>query len=142
MTRTSDIDFRFEGQLDVCGVVHQLMAHGVSFSRNGQVSYVLDSDGIFDWKSIHDLELRNVVISAAEGGVDTSFGVTLFLDNHVTGGDLLFHPGRRDVSFMVTVNRKLISGSQRFCDFGWYLHRLVPVFEKFSLCEVAAHDYE
>lgn len=143
MSRSSDIDFSFEDPLNVSDVLHSLVSHGASLSRNGEISYVLDRDEMFDWQSVPAAELENVIAAEAkEDSSSTSFGISLFLDDQLTGGDLLFHPGRTALSFMVAINRRILPGSQRFCDFGWYLSRLIPVFENMGLKEFTASDYE
>ncbi|GGO43910.1 hypothetical protein GCM10012287_08210 [Streptomyces daqingensis] len=141
MARSSDIDFSFEEKLEVSAVVHRLMSHGASFLRDGRVTYVIDKEEMFDWQSVPALELERVLAIADTESADFSFGLAVFLDDRFTGGDLLFHPGHKTASFMVTINRKLLFGSQRFCDFGWYLNRLIPVFEEFNLTSFTASDY-
>ncbi|MFI8854660.1 hypothetical protein ACIGW3_31260 [Streptomyces sp. NPDC053499] len=141
MSRSADIDFTFAEEVGVYAGVHQLLQHGACFDFEGAVSYVLDEDGMFDWRRTDVERLGRVVELAAEADRSaTTFGITGILDRHGTGGDFLFQPGRKTISFAAEVNRRVLSGST-FCDFGWYLRRLVPVFEPFGLCAIEASEY-
>jgi hypothetical protein len=142
VSRSSDIDFNFVDTLSIPGSVRLLERHGARFSRDGLLSYVLDKDETFDWQQVESGALDDLLVRAAAEGVSTSFGVTVFLDDRNTGGDLLYHPGHQTVSFMATINRKLLPGSARFCDMGWYLAKLIPPLEEIGLHDYVASDYE
>ncbi|MET7645831.1 hypothetical protein ABZS83_19765 [Streptomyces sp. NPDC005426] len=43
-----------------------------------------------------------------------------------TGGMLMFLPGRTDVSFVPSIDRRRLPAAPEFTDLAWYLHALVP----------------
>ncbi|TXL87360.1 hypothetical protein OIE71_14175 [Streptomyces sp. NBC_01725] len=140
MTRTSDIGFTFAQPLSIREALHSLGEVGLTLTQSDQVSYVIDRDKMFDWTKENASCLQNIIDEAdrAEPG-ETTFGVTSYFGSSIHGGDLLFHEDRLEISFMVTVNKRTLPGSQ-FCDFGWYLNRLVPPFEQLGLVEFTATD--
>ncbi|MDJ1137626.1 hypothetical protein [Streptomyces iconiensis] len=139
MSRAAEIDFTFFSTIQTHVALDALAANGVSFEFEGRVTYVIDVDGMFDWAHAAPGDLQRVKESAAHAAPTTTFGITAILGER-TGGDFLFHPQRDTVSFMPEVNRRLLPDST-FCDFGWYLHRLVPVFEPFGLTKVETAEY-
>ncbi|GAA2411021.1 hypothetical protein GCM10010420_44840 [Streptomyces glaucosporus] len=141
MARSADIDFNFGAPVSVSEVLHSFLRHGFLLTHRGLVSYVLDDDGMYDWKKADGSRLEEVIAIGGNSDPErTSFGISLFLGEHGTGGDLLFHRGRKRRSFMIEVNRRTVSRSSRFCDFGWYLERMVPVMEPLGMTELVARD--
>jgi hypothetical protein len=105
------------------------------------VSYLFNEDGMFDWSEATDDSLGEIISEMGEARWSQSMvGMSLLLPNSIRGGDLLFHPGRFVVSFVIAINRKNLSESSQFCDIGWYLERLVPVFEGEGLREIESRD--
>ncbi|MFG3116775.1 hypothetical protein ACGF4C_20545 [Streptomyces sp. NPDC048197] len=135
-----DIDFTFAAPLDPRTAVNGLLEAGVSVNYEGLLSYVLDRDGMFDWKRVDISRLADVLdwASSCEFGGAT-FGISIIFDGD-RGGDLLFLPERKELSFLVTINRKTLTPLSKFCDFGWYLRRLVPVLEPMGLAEIELRD--
>ncbi|MET7302797.1 hypothetical protein [Embleya sp. NPDC005575] len=141
MSRTADIDFKFEAVVDVGGVLAGLREGGISFVMDGGVSYVVDEDGLFDWARVDEERMPEVLrlFAGADPGT-TTIGISALLDEFPRGGDLLFLPGRQAISFLIEINRKNLPAGSKFCDFGWYVDRLVPLLETFGLTEINAHD--
>jgi len=143
MSRTADIDFTFSGPVDVTGFLNLLAGGGVSFSRAGHVSYLLDEDGMFDWSQAADAALDGIILEMGDvRRIQGTVGISMIFSESIQGGDLLFQPGRSVVSFLISINRKNLSGSSKFCDLGWYLDRLVPLLEPLGLIEIEARDSE
>jgi hypothetical protein len=140
MSRSADIDFKFAEAVSEQDILESLTRGGVSASQQGKILYVLDRDGMFDWVSGAESELAGAISRSAQEPQGTVFGLTVYLEGDV-GGDLLFRAGRTEISFMATVNRKLIGGTP-FCDFGWYLTRMVPALSLYPLIEIQANDYQ
>ncbi|MFD3519439.1 hypothetical protein [Streptomyces sp. NPDC058653] len=140
MTRTSDMEFNFEKPLPIRQALHLLQESSLTFTRSDQVSFVIDHDKMFDWTNGSAAHLDTIIDEADRADpASTTFGITSYFGSSAHGGDLLFHPGRREISFMVTVDKRTLPGS-RFCDFGWYLGRLVPPLEQLGLVELTATD--
>lgn len=122
-------------------VIRRLLEAGASIHYEGLLSYVLDQDGMFDWKRVEVEKLDDVLDCASKSAPEsTTFGISVILDRENTGGDLLFHPGHRKLSFLVTINRRNLRHGSKFCDFGWYLERLTPTFESMGLTEIELCD--
>ncbi|MFI5758368.1 hypothetical protein [Streptomyces sp. NPDC051569] len=116
---------------------------GVSFSRAGHVSYLLDDDGMFDWIQDADDDLSRIILEMGDTRWSRGIvGISLMFSGSAQGGDLLFQPGRSVISFLISINRKNLSKSSKFCDLGWYLDRLVPALEPLGLVEIEARDSE
>ncbi len=110
-------------------------------SMEGEIAYVIDEDGMFDWQRLEDNRLNEVISKMGESRWrDHVVGITLLFPEVDSGGDFLFHPGRTSISCVIGVNPKLLSDSSRFCDIGWYMTRLIPLFESMGLSEVEARD--
>lgn len=133
MTRTSDIEFTFAEPLSIREVLHVLQEAGLTLAESDQVSYVIDRDKMFDWTTANASRLPDVIDEADQADSRlTTFGITSYFGNGTHGGDLLFHQGRKEISFIVTVNKRTMLDSV-FCDFGWYLSRLVPPLNGWDL---------
>ncbi|MGY4743841.1 hypothetical protein [Streptomyces sp. ATMOS53] len=141
MSRSIDIDFSFERPLDISVALRVLLEAGLSPSFEGEVAYLIDRDGMFDWQREGVDGLAEVLreLGDPKWG-DRVVGITLIFPEDSSGGDLLFHPGRTSTSFVIGVNPKMLPNSSRFCDIGWYLTRLVPLFESLGLSELEARD--
>ncbi|WP_062415291.1 hypothetical protein [Sphaerimonospora mesophila] len=141
MSRSVDIDFVFDRPVRVPVALEAMLAHGVSFSRNGVVSHLLDEDGMYDWQEVPDSRLADVINSMGEARWrDATLGIVAFLDDFPHGGDVIFHPDRLLISFVVSINKISLPGNSRFCDMGWYLRKLVPIFEPLGLSEIKTAD--
>ncbi|MCX4920201.1 hypothetical protein [Streptomyces sp. NBC_00687] len=141
MTRTVDIDFTFKSAVEPSSVVGRLVSSGMTADVGGKISYLLDLDGMFDWGNADSSELDQVIsLMGDRRWGDGHVGITLLFAGSTRGGDLLFQPGRTVVSFSITVNPKYLQNSSKFCDLGWYLAALIPLFEPLGLTEVEARD--
>ncbi len=141
MTRSVDIDFEFKASIDVSMVLHALMAAGFRPSAESELAYVIDEDGMFDWQRVSDRRLGEVIANMGESRWgDRVVGITLLFPEVDCGGDFLFHPGRTSISYVIGANPKYLPGSSRFCDIGWYLERLVPLFEPMGLSGIETRD--
>ncbi|MEU1518524.1 hypothetical protein ABZ490_41355 [Streptomyces sp. NPDC005811] len=141
MSRTVDIDFTFGEAISVLDALDALLGSGLRMPSDTEVLYLLDEDGMFEWQKAPASDVDDVISRLADKQwEDRVVGMTLLLPDGPHGGDLLFHPGRTSVSFVVAVHPRLLSGSSRFCDLGWYLERLVPALEPLGLAEIEARD--
>lgn len=143
LSRAADIDFTFHSPIEISSTLHNLSRAGITFLNDGKVKYVIDENMMFDWTEADETNLERVISAASESDPQTTtFVISIFFSGYGTGGELLFHLGRKEVSFMATIHRRHLSESSEFCDFGWYLERLVPALEPMGLSEVAARDYK
>lgn len=141
MGRSVDIDFTFDEPVHIPHVLRCMMASGMSFSRGGVVSYVFDEDDMFDWLEIGADSLDDLIQDMGDvRRSNATVGISVFLGEPQIGGDLLFYPERCSISFVISINRKNLPGRSKFCDLGWYLHRMVPVLEPLGLSEITARD--
>jgi len=142
VTRSVSIDVSFAVPVDVSVAVRALIAGGMRHRARDEVVYLIDKDGLFDWKRASASLVCEVLSEMADPRWrDRVVGMTLHFpdgDGDV-GGDLLFHPGRTSASFVACVNTRRLPGSV-FCDTGWYLRRLVPLLEPLCLTEIGTMD--
>jgi hypothetical protein len=143
MTRSADIDFEFSRVVSISETLNSLFDRGASPHGGSGISYVLDENGSFDWIQAESSDIDRIISTAESSDPSSStFIISIFFNGTQVGGEILFHKERRAISFMATVNRRHISDSSVFCDFGWYLERLVPALEPLGLSEVTARDYK
>ncbi|MDI3409055.1 hypothetical protein [Streptomyces cavernicola] len=143
MSRSAEIDFSFYDPVEVSGVLRRLEARGVVLKNEGEVSYILDSDDMFDWVRVGADEFDRVLLEVdAASSVQATFVVSALFEGTDSGGEIIFHKGRTEVSFSATVNRRYVAPGSHFCDFGWYLDILVPALESLGLRELEARDYK
>ncbi|MGW0885526.1 hypothetical protein [Streptomyces sp. NPDC002671] len=103
--------------------------------------YLIDEEGMFDWRKGESPQLGDILSRVRHSQwQDRTVGITLYFPDSDSGGDFLFHPGREVVSCVIGINPKFMPGSLRFCDIGWYLSRLIPVFEPSGLVEIETRD--
>ncbi|MDH6221683.1 hypothetical protein [Streptomyces pseudovenezuelae] len=141
MTRSVDIDFAFKRPIDVSVTLRTLLAAGMRSSDADGVAYLIDEDGMFDWQRSKNGGLDEVITRMADARWnDRVVGITLLFPETDHGGDFLFHPGRTSLSCVIGINPRYLPGSSRFCDMGWYLERLVPLFDPLGLSEIEARD--
>ncbi|MEU2226448.1 hypothetical protein [Streptomyces sp. NPDC018347] len=139
MSRSVDIDLTFERSFNVSACVRLLLEAGMR-PLPGEVSYLIDEDGMFDWQKRDDARLNEVVSALGSERVrDRTVGITLYFPESSSGADFLFHPGRDSVSCVISVNPKFLEGSV-FCDIGWYAARLIPWLTPLGLIAVETRD--
>lgn len=144
LSRSVDIDFQFATPMVVSGLLNELVTAGCSLSYRGQVSYVFDENQMFDWLRVEDSRVGDLLVQAdalPPNLVTVGFTILLDVPSEV-GGDLLFQPGRSEVSFVASINRRKLTRSSKFTDLGWYLNRLIPVLEPLGLAGIQARDLE
>lgn len=141
MARSVDIDFTFKRSVDVSAVIRLLLASRTLEPRAGELPYLIDEDGMFDWRMEDPSRIDEVASKVGEPRWrDRTVGITLSFPNSSTGGDFLFHPGREVLSCVIGINPRLMVNSAVFCDIGWYLAKLVPVLEPLGLVELETRD--
>ncbi|WP_329127542.1 hypothetical protein [Streptomyces sp. NBC_01465] len=86
-----------------------------------------DADDMYDW---HDSAPDGIgeVVTLLDAPENLPYAVALNVYHREagTGGMLMFLPGRTDVSFVPTIDRRRIPAAPEFTDLAWYLHALVP----------------
>ncbi|MFJ3651645.1 hypothetical protein [Streptomyces murinus] len=140
MSRSVDLDFTFRRSIDVAEFLAVLLGSGMRASCGDEIAYLVDEDGMFDWKKAMPSRLDEIISAIGDRRLeDHTVGITLYFPDSVSGGDFLFHPGREVVSCVIGVNPKYIEGSI-FCDVGWYAAKMIPWLEPLGLAEVETRD--
>ncbi|MFF9575175.1 hypothetical protein ACF1BA_08220 [Streptomyces rubiginosohelvolus] len=130
-SRDADIDFTFTDPITVRAVLDALVRVGWSMDVSlGGLSYMIDdADGMFEWYSNSPADADEVLARLdAPGNLPYSVAVDVYHPEAGTGGMLLFVPGRTEVSFVPTIDRRRIPAAPEFTDLAWYLNALVPAF--------------
>ncbi|WP_330293348.1 hypothetical protein [Streptomyces sp. NBC_00576] len=141
MSRTADIDLVFAGAVTVGAVVRALTGDGWSLEEPLGVSYMVDSDGLFDWKSA-SADRAAEILTAVDSpeNIDHQVGICVYHSTAETGGQLLFHAGRSHCSFIPTIDRRSLPGAPALTDMAWYLTALVPPLLAMGLVGYEATD--
>ncbi|MFV5997305.1 hypothetical protein ACNPQM_34170 [Streptomyces sp. NPDC056231] len=128
-SRDADIDFTFTCPTTVRAVLDALTGVGWSAAvPPGGVSYMInDADDMYEWYDSAPDGLGEVLaLLDAPGNLPYTVALNVYHSEAGTGGMLMFLPGRTDVSFTPTIDRRRIPAAPEFTDLAWYLHALVP----------------
>ncbi|MES4892316.1 hypothetical protein [Streptomyces sp. NPDC096012] len=127
MSRSADIGLVFARAVTVDAVVRALAGEGWSLQEPLGISYVVNTDDLFDWQSASTEQAAEVLaLVDAPANVDHHVGVCIYHSTAETGGQLLFHAGRSRCSFIPTIDRRSLCGAPALTDMAWYLNALVP----------------
>nr|WSX53595.1 hypothetical protein OG409_34560 [Streptomyces sp. NBC_00974] len=86
-----------------------------------------DGDDSYEWyDSKPELIDEALAVLDATANLPYTVALNVYHAEAKTGGMLMFHPGRTDVSFVPSVERRLVPSAPQFTDLAWYLHALVP----------------
>ncbi|MEV7562970.1 hypothetical protein [Streptomyces sp. NPDC089795] len=128
-SRDADIDFTFFDPTTVRAVFDALTPAGWSAEEApGCVRYLInDAADLYDW-SAGTPERLDELLTELDSPAHLPYVVCLniYAPRARTGGTLMFHPGRTEVSFSPVIDRRRIPGAPEFTDLAWYLHALVP----------------
>ncbi len=130
-SRDADIDFTFTGPITVRVALDALARVGWSMDVSlGALSYMIDdADGMFEWYRGSPADAGEVLARLDDpGNLPYSVAVDVYHPEAGTGGMLLFLPGRMEVTFVPTIDRRRIPAAPEFTDLAWYLNALVPAF--------------
>ncbi|MFJ6780590.1 hypothetical protein [Streptomyces yangpuensis] len=128
-SRSADIDFTFRSATTVRAVLDALTGAGWSAEETpGHVSYLInDADNMFEWYATTPEGLSEALaLLDAPGNLPYTVALNVHHPEAGTGGMLMFSPGRTDVSFTPTMDRRRIPAAPEFTELAWYLHALVP----------------
>lgn len=128
-SRDADIDFTFTCPTTVRAVLDAIA--GVGWSEEvpvGSITYMInDSDDAYEWYGRTPGDIGEVLaLLDAPGNLPYAVALNVYHPEAETGGMLMFMPGRTDVSFVPTIDRRRIPTAPEFTDLAWYLHALVP----------------
>ncbi|MFB4421270.1 hypothetical protein C5F59_009260 [Streptomyces sp. QL37] len=134
------MDFLFESPVSPENVLRRVMEDGFRLSKDGVFSYLFDDQGEYGWRIGDSRQLDAIVTDmGADRWAESVVGISVYFPGENGGGELIFQPDRRTISFLITVDRKNIPGSM-FCDMGWYLGALRPTFEALGATGVETTD--
>lgn len=142
-SRDADIDFTFTSPTTVRVVLDSLAPAGWSAVQGGDhVSYMVnDPDDNYEWYD-STADRIDKVLGDLDATANEPYTVALdiYHSEAETGGMLMFSPGRTDVSFIPTIDRRRIPAAPEFTDLAWYLHALVPALVTAGLKGYEAHE--
>ncbi|CAL9630551.1 hypothetical protein SUDANB120_06087 [Streptomyces sp. enrichment culture] len=125
----ADIDFAFARPTTVRALLEALTPVGWSAEESpGHISYMVNgADDMYDWYDSTPDRL-DAVLEELDATVNVPYTVALnvYHPQGGTGGMLMLHARRMQVSFVPTINRRHIPGAPKCTDLAWYLHALVP----------------
>ncbi|WP_406349157.1 hypothetical protein OHA44_36350 [Streptomyces sp. NBC_00144] len=93
-----------------------------------------DADDMYEWYSSARDSIAEVLSRLdAPGNRPYTVAFNVYHPDAETGGMLMFMPGRRELSFVPSHDRRRIPAAPEFTDLAWYLHALVPAFVTMGL---------
>ncbi len=113
-------------------ILRNLINYGWTFNDNEKVSYLPIGDmDSYNWQTgkIKEGDLFKAIIEKESNG--EIVGVVLTWRESGIGGSCLIW-NDKSISFNITINRKLVEGSDR-TDFDWYLTKILPALNKDNL---------
>lgn len=124
---------------DSMSLLSSLIDLGWRLDDHGLVRYLAAGDEDYDWKvtsvsNCHAVmeEIKLKVLCCETVGVVLTFGDLMI------GGEWLFFTNG-DVLFTPSINRQVAGG---YSDVTWYLHRMLPAFEKGNMGRVESWRWE
>ncbi|MDP5309348.1 hypothetical protein OG345_40580 (plasmid) [Streptomyces sp. NBC_01220] len=142
-SRDADIDFTFTRPTTVRAVLDVLTARGWSAVEPvGHVSYMVnDEDDSYEWYDSTPGHIDEVLmVLDAKANLPYTVALNVYHAEAKTGGMLMFHAGRTDVSFIPSIDRRPIPSAPEFTDLAWYLDTLVPALITAGLRGYEAHE--
>ena len=131
MSHSASIDLHLARPLaNVSSALSSLKQAGWKADDGGEISYLpLGDDGDFDWRSapLDEGSLVDTIVQSKERAGEL-VGIVLTWEDSGVGGQFLFNPDHRSVNVVLSNNRKLLDGCERFTDLSWYLSRILPAF--------------
>ncbi|MEO3786802.1 hypothetical protein ABGB12_26040 [Actinocorallia sp. B10E7] len=96
----------------------------------------------YEWKTAGEAALPSVLKEIENTlASDEAAAVRLWHPAGETGGNLMFMPGGKVISFLPVHQPKMLSEPpSEFTDNGWYVARLVPVLADLGLTSIRTRD--
>lgn len=144
MSRSVSIDFSFRGatRVTVQGILRVLEPGGWGTIEPLGLSFAVeDAMGDLDWTATVPEQLNSVVAALDDPGrVHQHVGICVYHQAAGTGGQLLFFPGREQISFLPTINRRAHVVGPEFTDIPWYLEQMLPAFYEAGMTGYETED--
>lgn len=124
-SRDADIDFTFTPPTTVYAVLDALNGAGWSVEVPvGSITYMInDADDMYEWYDSSPGDTGEVPARLdAPGNLPYTVAVNVYHPEAGTGGMLIFMPGRTEVCFVPTIDRRRIPAAPESTDLAWYLH--------------------
>ncbi len=130
---------RFHAGGGPLSILDSLLASGWKPDDDGVVRYLPVGDDDYDWNAAPVADLPRVMaeIRTKEKNRE-AIGLVLTFEDTAVGGEWLFLPNG-DVAFTPSVNRKTTEGRS---DVGWYLHRILPAFQRAGAFDLDSWRWE
>lgn len=141
MSRSADIDFWFSDPVTIASTLKGLGVAGWGPEEPLGVSYFVEEDGDPDWERGDSSNVDSIqsLLDAPENA-DALVGISIYSKTEQRGGSLLFFPGRTQVSFMPSIDRKPLVEGSKMTDMGWYLNQLLAPLLTINLSGYEARD--
>jgi hypothetical protein len=113
-------------------LIQSLLTFGWELNDNGEIVYLpLGDDDSYSWKSAPLSQKAEVMAELKKKqDCDELIGVVATYKDTQIGGDLLFLPEERQITFSLSINNKKTNSG--ISDFDWYKEKLAPWIGTFS----------
>ncbi|MFI6648224.1 hypothetical protein ACIBI8_11400 [Streptomyces sp. NPDC050529] len=142
-SRDADIDFSFTRSTTVRAVLDALTPMGwTAVEPAGHVAYMVnDEDESYEWYDSTPERIGEVLeVLDATANLPYTVALNVYHAEAKTGGMLMFHAHRADVSFVPSIDRRRVPSAPEFTDLAWYLNALVPALVTAGLREYEARE--
>ncbi|THA71169.1 hypothetical protein E6P78_08005 [Streptomyces sp. A0958] len=129
ISRDADIDFTFTHPTTARSIVDALTAVGWSVEDpvGGVTHMINDADDMYEWATSAPKDINEVLVRLdAPGNLPYTVAINVYHPQAGTGGMFMLMPGRKEVFFSPSIDRRHIPAAPAFTDLAWYLHALVP----------------
>ncbi|NEB99818.1 hypothetical protein [Streptomyces anulatus] len=130
-SRDADIDFTFRHPTTARAIVDALTSVGWSVEDpvGGVTTHMInDADDMYEWYASAPEDIDEVLVRLdAPGNLPYTVAINVYHPEAGTGGMFMLMPGRKEVLFSPSIDRRHIPAAPAFTDLAWYLHALVPV---------------
>lgn len=140
MSHLFRVDFLFENVPEPSRVMAALMGADWGVAFEDEVVYMIEGAGGFDWHGAVAPDAAAVFGRIDEAAMLGQHVAVAVRWQHGSGGDVLFVPGGRRITFTGSLDRLTISQALPFTDVGWYVARLLPPLLPFGLIELGVLD--
>lgn len=144
MSRTASIDIHGFVRSTPGKVVAALLEAGWTQDDQGRITALpLGDEDVSNWQSnpLDDWsEILTRLDKKAQAGEVA--GIVLLSVEGGTGGIFLLEPNLRTISFIPSVNRRVMADGFKTTDYSWYLARILPPLERlgYQVDRVACED--
>ena len=140
MGLTASIDIELEKQLDGNFFETEVLLNNWGFNDYDSISYIPLNESDFEWIKVPFSEKERVMKEIVNKlNKNEVVGIILTLNESNIGGQLIYFPNRKMISFNININRITLPSGKT--DFEWYENNFEKMFEKYNIKSINHTEY-